>query len=187
MTNALSLSKKLDSEPRVVRRLFSLQDWTWPSLAWGCAIAMVVFTSSLEASSDSWTLKGNPYAFIGLIFICVVAFIRFKVTRRAKRLLSDSIRGRSQFVVINDDGIRFGWEGVIDVYWSWTVIGSVTHRSDDALILRSGTERMKLKLWEFETDEKDALLDYLIGRQLLVKKNGSTDRRTTTGGTDKRS
>ena len=167
----LSLSKTVASEPRVVQRLFSLQDWTWPSLALGCAIAMVVFTSSLTASSGSWILKGNPYAAIGLVVVCVVALLRFKVSRKAKRRLNDSLRGRSQFVVINHDGIRFGWEDVIDVYWSWTVIGSVKRRYDDVLILRSGSDRVKLNLWAFESDEKDALLDYLVSRQLLVRKS----------------
>lgn len=170
MEAELQIDRRLSPEPRVVTRLFSMADWTWSAVALASVPIVVYLDTTVtvgSASENSFSLSAGPFAVFYTLAVIVTLIAQIRARSRGRRAMLDAVAGRDQFIVFNDHGLRYGWEGVVEQFYAWEACGSIKWKDDD-LAIRIGDHRIKIDTRMLSDEQKQSLHAFLVQRRMLA-------------------
>jgi hypothetical protein len=94
----------------------------------------------------------------------VVDFVR---RRKATRKFRTVIQSKPEYVIFDDEGAHYGWEGVAEYFVAWEAVSQVFWRKDEAIVWM-GRHRIRFQLDIFDEAERKTLYDYLATNGLLT-------------------
>lgn len=167
MPDELRISKTTAPESPVVTRLFSLTDrLLWPAIALSAVCVIIILEFDVSTRDGTLTLSLGAVAWVTILVVFTLAVLKKSQHVSARRKLTRALRGRSQYLILDTNGISYGWDDAVSFFWRWDTV-AYAEWAFGQVVLRMGDSRVSFSAALLSPEEADAFHRFLKERRLL--------------------
>ncbi len=160
MADQLDIYVTSRMQQRMVRPVFDLTDRFWPTLAIISIPIVIYLDSTVTVAQGRFQGSVGPAGGLYAASVAIAAGARWLERRRSRRHLADQSHQHEQYLAIDHQGIRYGWEGLAHYAIAWKAVSSVEWHGR-TLELLMGRQRLSVDLRELPSEQRDDLRAFL--------------------------
>ena len=167
----MTISKTAEPVPRIVSPVFSVDNSSWPIMTVFATICLLIVDGRVTLETEEsfrFALGSGPVS--GIYLLCLIIFLYkiFSKNRIKVRIWQQAINGKNQYFMADEQGIRYGYQDVQDVFLSWNAINSAEIRKSSMMLNLAGV-KLSVDLKQFSPEETTEMRGMLENHKLLNK------------------